>query len=810
MTVSLADLVSKYKERSGLSFSQISQKSGVPAKTITSWANGFVKRPRHWRDLVSSAKVLGLTKAEVDELLQTAGHSPIDTLLGVADEKGQKLLSGWQEKAPPIQLPRLHIHEFIGRLEEQQIVTERLLKNERLCAIQGMGGIGKTSLAVHIAQSLAPQFRDGILWADMRNLENDQILENWALAYDVDISALSNVEGRASYMWGVLTGKNTLIILDDATSLQRVKQLIPSQLADCSILVTTRQKTIAHGLTPVDEAIVSLQPMREQNSLQLLQDSLGFSFAEAPQFVKQEICELLGYLPLAVNIFARRARLLMAPLPMLLEQLRSIRTRLNRLQVGDEAVRTAFEQSWELLEGTLQQAFRLLALFSGRSFSLEAFAHIANIDLLMATTTLGELYALFLLEIVSEEPRRYKQHPLLASFAHEKANNPPELYLQVSAYYQTYAEEHTPNYEVLREDWQNIMAGMRHAYTQQSWELVLDYVGTLQPVWFTQAQYSSARQGYGWADEAALAASNEKQLADIQLHWGIACLEQSDYLEAAQKLKKSLDLFQSVEDAQGIANAHYHSARVQLEQDSYDEAEQALQEAWHHYQIVEDVSGMANSLYRMGNIAYHRAEYEEATKLCHDALKLQRELSNQLGILKVLLRLTMIALAQEYVDEAQSYCADALLLSEALDDQAETARTYYTFANLCRQQSEFEMARDYIERSLDLFQQMGDRSSEANALNVAALIELDWGKADLAQAKYHLAYEHARQSQEISKQLDFQFGIANARLTLGRIYRRQDNVEAACQEWEAALTIARTIKSNLLETRLNELNDRFC
>ena len=807
---SLADLVSTYKQRSGLSFNQLARQTGVPAKTITSWSNGFVKRPRRWQDLVHFAHALQLTKVETNQLLQAANHSDIDSLITIANDKELEVLQNWQEKTPPFQLPRLHIHQFVGRVHEQQRAIQALLENNQLCVIQGMGGIGKTTLVVQIAESLITHFRDGILWADMRNMENEQILESWAAAYHVDISRFPTVDSRASFMWSVLASKNVLLILDDASSLKRVKQLIPPRLGTLSVFVTTRQKTVAHSLATDDNMLISLQPMRNDSSLQLLKDILGETSLPSEKLVEEEICQLVGHLPLAINIFARRAKALKTPLPLMLEQLRNIRTRLDKLNIGDEGVRAAFEQSWELLDEQLKHIFQLLALFSGRSFSLEAFAHIAQLDQLTATTMLGELYALFLLDVMVEEPRRYKQHPLLASFAHERAQIAPEDYLRLATYYQAFAAEYALDSRSIREDGKNIMAGMKYAFEQCAWELVNDYQEIMHPIWFSQAQYDNARQGLAWANEANIALNHLEKIADIQLNWGVACLEQSDYPESKQKLHRSLQLYQEIEHLAGIASVHYHLARLQIEQDNYDDAEQNLREAWRHYQLNEDLSGMANALYRMGNIAYHRGAYTEATQLCNDALSLQKELNNQLGILRVLLRLTMIALAEGNVNEARTYCADMLKRSEAIENQAELARTFYTVANLCRQQGEFEMARDYIIKGLTLFQQMGDRSSEANALNVAALIDLDWNQADQTKVNLAATYEYAQQSREICDQLGFQFGVAVACLTLGRVHIQMSNVNAACSEWEAALAIAQTIESKALITRLNELQQEAC
>src|SRR5207249_1285851 len=120
-------------------------------------------------------------------------------------------------------------------------------------------------------------------------------------------------------------------------------------------------------------------------------------------------------------------------------------------------------------------------------------------------------------------------------------------------YYHAFAEQHRTNYDVLRPEWDNMMAGMHTAHVIQQWPLVLAYTDTLTEAWFVRARYAQARQGYALARDAAIAVADERPLAAYLLKWGQACIEQNDYSEAETLLVDSLQIYQSLNDLAGIA-----------------------------------------------------------------------------------------------------------------------------------------------------------------------------------------------------------------------------------------------------------------
>ncbi len=411
----LSELVIKYKARANLSYAQIGKKANMPHRTIQSWAMEYSKHPRRWQDLVQFANAVDLNDFEVNELLQTAGHPTVETLRHRGDDL--RLLEKWEQEKSVFQIPRMPTAIYRGRKIEQEKIETRLFEGEKMCVIQGMGGIGKTTLAVQMAQRLLHRFPDGILWADLRNVGIIEILENWSHALRVELPPSEGVDARVAIMWGILSRKTALIILDDIVSLTQARKLLPSYQTPCSILATTRSKEIANSLVTFLENILSLEPMHLDTSLRVVKDVLGENEVDTDIVTITEICDLLGYLPLALNIFARRQRISTLPLEIILDKLRNITTRLLPFKIRDEAVRTAFEQSWSELGEELQETFIAMAIFSGRIFHLKAFAEILNIEKNTLAERIEQLQILFLVAQVDND--HYHQHPLLAAWASE-------------------------------------------------------------------------------------------------------------------------------------------------------------------------------------------------------------------------------------------------------------------------------------------------------------------------------------------------------------------------------------------------------
>ena len=292
----------------------------------------------------------------------------------------------------------------------------------------------------------------------------------------------------------VLDAKQTLLVLDDVTSVERVRPLLPGG-AGCRVLLTTRNEEVAIGLGAQVVALAELSPA---DGVELLTRILGAARVEREGEAAQEIGDALHHLPLAVEIAAQflaaRPR---RPLAQMAERLRHVHHRLD-LKISDRAVRTSFGVSWEGLDAAHRALFAQLALFEGRSFTAEAIAYVAELDLWTAQERLETLKALSLVR--EEGAERYRQHPLLADFAREQLGEDEASQRRLADYYLAFAQQHQADYAVLEPEWDGVMAGMEAAYGLAVWDVVMDYAEVFEEPWLARARYSDARGGYSPCD----------------------------------------------------------------------------------------------------------------------------------------------------------------------------------------------------------------------------------------------------------------------------------------------------------------------
>lgn len=688
----------------------------------------------------------------------------------------------------PFQAPPALLH-FVGRAGELTALQTQLRqgKPNRLLALVGMAGMGKTTLANHLAHDLREHFADGVLWAYTASTEPLDILGGWALAYGYDFSGLSDVENRAAALRGVLADKQTLLVLDDVRSLSRVRPLLVGGPRSATLL-TTRDLDVA---TALGAHPYQLDEMTQADGEQLLMRILGPERVAAEIEAARQICALLQNLPLAVEITAQR--LLSRPrrrLADMAERLHNVQDRLD-LAISDRAVRTSFMVSWESLDGALRRVFALLGVFAGRSFAAPALAYLAELDVY---TTEDRLFALTALSLLTEEEEdRYRQHPLLADFAQEQLGDDAGALQRMAVYYLRFAQANQTNYAALQPEWENMMAGLRCAHTLQEWPLVLDYADALTEPWFTRARYSEARLAYGLAKTAAELGDNQYALATTLLRWGQACIEQDEYKEAEHLLKQSISYYERLDDHRGIANVKYSLARVALDQAHYEVAEQFLNECRQVREQLNDTVGVAATIYQQSFVLYRRSQYVEAKRLCRQALDIQETAGDLTGLLPTLRLLADIDLEENNLDSAYMHCKRAQEFCEKVHNRGELAATYYSLTVVTRLRNEFELAQSYAEEALSLLRLMGDRKFQA-----ITLYELS--RIYAATAKHALALETGENSLTLLRDLKDNFNVVYILRHLGTLAKEQQNNERAHQLLSEALNIARAQTHPLIDS----------
>jgi DNA-binding SARP family transcriptional activator len=682
------------------------------------------------------------------------------------------------ETSAPFQVPT-DLPRFVGRLPELEAFRAALSaaagpERARPYCLAGMGGIGKTSLAVHIAHSLRDQFPDGVLWGHVSTSEPLAILDSWARAYQCDYSGLPDLESRAAALRALLADKTVLIILDDVWDAARARALLVGGPA-ATVLLTGRDMDVAQAL---DAQIVALPVFAADESHQLLARIVGQArmMAEAP--AADDICQLLGHLPLALDIAARR--LASRPrwtLREMVERIRAQQRRLAELKIGDREVRASFAISWEVLDERLRGVFAALGVFHGRALSAAALAAVASLGVPAASEDLDALVALSLLSF--ENSIHYRQHPLLADFAREHLDEAEAADARMAKYFLAYATEHRQNYLALEQEWDNLSAGIEVAGQQAMWQVIVDYGDVLTNAWFARGRFSEARQAFALVCAAARELEEQDSYIAATINWGRACYEQGDYEEAKERLQHALQTSREVNDQHSMASVQFHLGRLALEQSDNDGGKKLFIDSQGIFEKLGDRASVGETLIQQAKIEYRFYNYGEVERLGNQALGILRTTDRHQQTLEALRYLALATGHQGQHALADQYCQQALKLCEDLQYQAELPSVLYTWMQLCMSRGDFELARQHGERSCVLFNAIGKRKSQAFVLGALITVYQELQTYDLAEDRGKLCLT-------ILQDMRDDWNVIYVMRDLGILFARIDRATEARITWSEA------------------------
>lgn len=302
-------------------------------------------------------------------------------------------------------------------------------------AITGVGGVGKTSLAVHVAHRLASHFPDGQLFAGLAGASSaprspadvlDELLVGLGMP---EHTVPTGFAARAAEFRSLTSGRRVLLVLDDAADAAQVRPLLPGS-GSCGVVVTGRSRlTGLAGAVPLDLDVLDPAEARD-----LFTAIVGGDRAEAEPQARDEVLGYCAGLPLAIRIAA--SRLAARPswtVASLADRLADERDRLDELSVEDVAVRASFHVSYLNLgdsdlpvSDSRARAFRLLGLWPSGDLPLPAVAALFGTTPGQAGRLLEALTDAHLLD--SRTADRYRLHELLRIYSRELAEteDPPE------------------------------------------------------------------------------------------------------------------------------------------------------------------------------------------------------------------------------------------------------------------------------------------------------------------------------------------------------------------------------------------------
>lgn len=789
----LADLLTQFIKRSGYTPGQLAKLSGVPKPTIVNWMEGRVRRPRTLNDLVRLTAVLHLSEEEASQLLQSAGHPTIAELRldlqQMHDETLAQLVALWEPKSglatenpAPFQA-MAHLPYFVGRAEVLAKLRTALLVGEHatIYSIQGMGGVGKTALAAHLAYQLRSYFPDGVLWARVDTSDTMSILSTFASAYDLDVRQYGDVDSRSRIVRELLAHKQALIVLDNAQSSEQVRPLLPPT-GLCAVLVTTRRHDLA--ITRGAMRLV-LRPFDSNSgeSLALFAHVLGEDrvAAERPLFI--ELADLLGHLPLAVDIAA--GRLAYEPGWSTVEFLQRVQQarRLIELESEDQSVRLSFNASFQHLQAEQQQFFAALGVFAGDDFSSEAAAMVADLPHEVARDYLRKLYALSLVqagrETAAGQLNRYQLHLLLRDYAEQQLSDKTAVQQRLIHYFVTFAQAHHHDFAALDLEKKNVLTALQLA--EQMGQMTDFVTGVLSFYLFWEAKglYRLAADFLRGVETAI--SQPDDPMIQLRLHHyrGRLAQRQGEYIEAETQYETALGLARSLEAESHLSHLLRALGVLAARRgdyvlaDAYYKEGLALAKTLGHGGIVSNfLRGLGVQAYMRGDFARAEAFYEEGLALIG---MLDEEAPDAKGEGGMLWGLGVLAQEQGDLAEATQYFEQSLALARQVGQQERVILLLRMLADVAVVQNLTEQAAAYWQEALTLAQDIGHRWQVARVLSEWGEFQIQTGQTAVAHKTFQELFRLARilQSQELVAVA--LYGLARETAVRGEIEAAQEH-----------------------------------
>ncbi|MGK5632058.1 NB-ARC domain-containing protein, partial [Streptomyces sp. URMC 123] len=323
----------------------------------------------------------------------------------------------------PAQLPAPP-PDFTGRRKQVAELSGVLADRDAhtLVVVTGMGGVGKTSLALHVAHAVADRFPDGQLYVDLRGADGqpadpNEVLGGFLTALGTPIEHIPVRQAdRAALFRSVVCRRSVLVVLDNAHSVAQVQPLLPGGRR-CAALITARSLTAMPAT-----AVVRLGVLSPGEAVELVGRIAGPDRVREEPTAVAELAAVCGYLPLALRVAA--ARLAARPawsVATLLERVSDESRLMGELRAGELAVEAVFELSFTQLDADQARAFLAMAVPHWHEWGVPEAAAVLDLPARDAEDALEFLVDVALVEAVSGG--RYRFHDLVAAYARGRAHD---------------------------------------------------------------------------------------------------------------------------------------------------------------------------------------------------------------------------------------------------------------------------------------------------------------------------------------------------------------------------------------------------
>jgi predicted ATPase/class 3 adenylate cyclase/tetratricopeptide (TPR) repeat protein len=662
---------------------------------------------------------------------------------------------------------------FIGRAHELALVEAILTRsNTRLVTITGPGGMGKTRLALAVAerQLHSGRFADGTFFVALAPVgAAEHIITTLAdaLAFPLATGGAQNHTPRQQVL-DYLRAKQLLLVLDNCEHLlDGVRDLAIDLVAaapELRLLATSREPLHLHGeqLFPLG----GLSAEAEADAVALFTSAVA---RLQPDFTVDarilgdvaRICRLVGGMPLAIELAAGWADTLTMDMiaAEIAQDLGVLETETANMPARHRSMRAIFDTTWQRLDAVDGSVFARLAVFRG-GCTRGAVQAITG-------ATLRQLHRFVGRSLLQYDPTRdrYSIHELLRQYAAEQLAADPDQVQAArdrhAAYYLTAlaARERdltgARQIEALSEierDSENVRAAWEWAVMHRQESLLAPAAGCLSMFYEWQGRIEEGEVAFRLAADSAHATA--ESIAPGLRAVLLACQSRFIYLlgdRAAaaallQQAQATLDSAAASVDGLGAAQAvvFLQIGRCNAEHD-YAIARPAFEQSQALYQSLGKQSGAAAALLGLGiSTIPFASDYDLAQRCLEQSLALYRTLEDRLGISEVLVNLSLNARYQGRIAKAESFAREGYALACIIGNRRAIARAGSNLGEALYWNARYEESYELLRETLAIYLNLGDRQYLSTIYIRLGCAETFLGRYTEARATFTTALAEAR------------------------------------------------------------------
>ncbi|WP_433245792.1 tetratricopeptide repeat protein [Streptosporangium sp. CA-135522] len=604
----------------------------------------------------------------------------------------------------------MDIPDFAGRPGELDWIIDSLSENGGIVTIDGMAGIGKTTLAVRAAHRLAEHYPDGQLFIDLHahtvgqaRVEPDAVLETLLRQLGIPPERLPAGTVELSALWRAeLTHRRLLVVVDNAGDADHVRPLL-SGASRSLVLVTSRRRMVdldgAHTL--------SMEVLPAEDASALFTSIVGERALAEPISVL-DVLQLCGFLPLAVRIAA--ARLRHRPrwtVTYLADRLRDQRRRLAELSTAERGVAAAFTLSYQQLNPDQQRMFRLLGLHPGVDADVHAAAVLADLPPERGEEILEDLLDTHML--MQHEIGRYTFHDLLREQARRTVADEESTETRNTALTRLldhYLHTAAAAMDLLYPDGRH----HRPRFAEPKELPFADPAGAT--AWLDAERANLIRAGVhaadaDWPAHAVGIAQTFHRFLVERTHYGDALTINAAAARASRRLGDV--------SAEGLAFSYLGD--VHWPQGDYAEADECFTRAVERFREAGDQSGEANALNNLAGIHMSLGDHERARSSYTRCLEVYHRYGERVGEAVALSNLGLLEVELGNYHQALEYLQEALAIARNVGYLALEAHCMACLGGAYQGMGDFRRALDHYGQALEVYRDLGNRYRESEVLS---------------------------------------------------------------------------------------------